>query len=120
MFKLALRNVFRQKLRTGMTVTAIVSGVVALIVSGGFVQDVYHQLAESLIHSRSVHLQVSRAGFQTHGTRSPDKFLIDQPELLIQSLKKSPEVQDVLSRVNFSGLISNGRSDWPVIGDGVE
>ena len=120
MFKLALRNVFRQKLRTGMTLAAIVLGVVGLILSGGFVQDVYHQLGESIIHARSGHLQVSRAGFQAHGTRSPEKFLIDQPQLIIESITKLAEVKDVLSRINFSGLISNGRSDWPIIGEGVE
>ena len=62
MLKLALRNVFRHKLRTGMTLAAIVLGVVGLILSGGFVQDMYNQLGEWIIHSQSGHLQVSRIG----------------------------------------------------------
>src|SRR5258706_882332 len=120
MLKLALRNVFRQKLRTAMTLAAIVLGVVALILSGGFVQDVYYQLGEALIHSQSGHMQVSRAGFQAHGTRSPEKFLIDRPDSVRQALLNQPEVDDVMARINFSGLISNGRSDWPIVGEGVE
>ena len=120
MLKLALRNVFRQKLRTAMTLAAIVLGVIGLILSGGFVQDVYYQLGEALIHSQSGHLQVSRAGFQAHGTRSPEKFLIDRPDSVTQLLMKLPQVDDVMARINFSGLISNGRSDWPIIGEGVE
>ena len=120
MLKLALRNVFRQKLRTGMTMAAIVLGVVALILSGGFVEDVYYQLGETLIHSQSGHLQVSRAGFQAHGTRSPEKFLIDEPDSISQSLMKLPRVDDVMARVNFFGLLSNGRSDWPIVGEGGE
>jgi putative ABC transport system permease protein len=31
-----------------------------------------------------------------------------------------PEVSDVMSRINFSGLISNGRTDLPVIGEGIQ
>lgn len=120
MLKLALRNVLRQKLRTGMTLAAIVLGVVGLILTGGFVQDVYFQLGEALIHSQSGHLQVSRAGFQAQGTRSPEKFLLDQPDALAALLLKQPEVEEVMSRVNFSGLVSNGRNDWPIIGEGVE
>src|SRR5258706_2238944 len=120
MLKLALRNAFRQKLRTAMTLAAIVLGVIGLILSGGFVQDVYYQLGEALIHSQSGHLQVSRAGFQAHGTRSPEKFLIDRPESVTQLLLKLPQVDDVMARINCSGLISNGRSDWPIIGEGVE
>jgi putative ABC transport system permease protein len=118
--RLALRNVFRQKLRTAMTLAAIGLGVVGLILSGGFVQDVFHQLGESLIHSQSGHLQVSRAGFQSYGTRSPEKFLISQPESIRAALLKLPEVEDVMARINFSGLINNGRSDLPIIGQGVE
>jgi len=120
MLKLALRNVFRQKLRTAMTLAAIVLGVIGLILSGGFVQDVYYMLGEALIHSQSGHLQVSRAGFQAHGTRSPEKFLIAQPDSIMQLLLKMPQVDDVMARINFSGLLSNGRSDWPIIGEGVE
>jgi len=120
MLKLALRNVFRHKLRTGMTLAAIVFGVVGLILSGGFVQDMYHQLAESIIHSQSGHLQVSRAGFHAHGTRSPERYLIDQPDSVKQRLLAQPQVDDVMGRINFSGLISNGRSDWPIVGEGVE
>ena len=63
MLKLALRSVFRQKVRTLMTLAAIAFGVVGLVLSGGFVQDVFIQLGEALIHSQSGHLQITRAGF---------------------------------------------------------
>ena len=120
MLKLALRNVFRHKVRTGMTLAAIVFGVVGLVLSGGFVEDIFYQLGETLIHSQSGHLQVSKTGFQAFGTRSPEKFLIDQPEALRKLVLREPQVDDVMARVDFSGLISNGRSDWPIIGEGVE
>ena len=63
MFRLAFRNIVRQRLRTAMTLAAIVFGVMALILSGGFVHDVYHQLGEALIHSQSGHIQVAKEGF---------------------------------------------------------
>ena len=77
-------------------------------------------MGEALIHSQSGHLQVARAGFQAHGTRSPEKFLIDEPETVKQHILQHPGVDDVMARINFSGLINNGRSDWPIIGEGVE
>ncbi len=120
MLKLAVRNLLRQQIRTGMTIAAICLGVVGLIISGGFVQDVYYQLRESVIHSQSGHLQVSRLGFQAHGSRSPEKFLVDEPDSIRAKILKRPEVQDVMARVHFSGLINNGRSDLPIIGQGVE
>lgn len=120
MLKLALRNVFRHKLRTAMTLAAIMFGVIGLILSGGFVQDVYYKLGESLIHSQSGHLQVSRSGFHDHGTRSPEKYLVTEAERLRKQLTELPQVDDVMARINFSGLLSNGKTDWPIIGDGIE
>jgi putative ABC transport system permease protein len=120
LLRLALRNVFRHKLRTGMTLGAIAFGVVGLIISGGFVQDVYQKLGEALIHSQSGHLQISRVGYYAHGTRSPEKFMIDDSDSVKRLVLKLPQVQDVMARISFSGLLSNGRSDWPVVGEGVE
>ena len=103
-----------------MTLAAIVFGVVGLILSGGFVQDLYFKLGEALIHSQSGHLQISRVGFHAHGSRSPEKFLIDEPEALKKALLALPQVDDVMERINFAGLINNGRNDWPVTGEGVQ
>lgn len=120
MLKLALRNVFRHRFRTAMTLASIVFGVTGLVLSGGFVRDIFIQLGEALIHSQSGHLQVARTGYFTYGSRSPDKFLIENADAVRQKIIALPEVDDVLARVHFSGLISNGRTDWPIIGDGVE
>ena len=41
MLKLALRNVFRQKSHTIMTLAAITAGVAGLILAGGWVNDIF-------------------------------------------------------------------------------
>lgn len=120
MIKLAARNIFRQKVRTGMTLAAIVFGVVGLILSGGFIQDIFVQLGEALIHSQSGHLQVVKKGYFTYGSRSPEKYLMAQPEAVRDKIAAIPAVDEVLVRVNFSGLLNNGRTDWPIVAEGVE
>lgn len=120
MFKLAFRNIFRNRLRTALTLAAIVCGVAAVIVSGGFVEDVFVQLRESTIHSRLGHAQIYRAGYLDYGQREPTRYLIDDPEPLVDQVRAIPHVQDVMTRVNFSGLANNGRADLPIIGEGVE
>ena len=120
MLILAFRNILRQRLRTAMTLAAIVFGVMALILSGGFVQDVYHQLGEALIHSQSGHLQVVKQGFFEKGSRSPEQYIIGEPERLRSQIASQPGVSDVMARISFSGLINNGRTDWAIVGQGVE
>ena len=120
MWKLAFRNVLRHKARSGMTLLAIIAGVVGLILSGGFVQDIFTQLGEVLIHSQSGHMQVAKSGYFERGARSPDKYLIDDSERLRRKIQEVNAVDDVMGRLFFSGLINNGRSDLPIIGEGIE
>ena len=78
--RLALRNLARQRMRTGVTLAAIAFGVAALIVTGGFVEDIFIQLGEALIHSQSGHLQVAERGYFEGGTRTPERFQIRDPD----------------------------------------
>ncbi|HTE14829.1 MAG TPA: ABC transporter permease, partial [Burkholderiales bacterium] len=103
-----------------MTLAAIVCGVVGLILAGGWVNDIFVQLGEALIHSQSGHLQVYKQGFYAAGSRAPEKYLIANPADVSNSLASSAHVDSVMARLNFSGLLNNGRSDMPIIGEGVE
>ena len=119
-FKLALRNIFRQKVRSTMTLAAIVIGVISLVLSGGFVKDIFVQLGEAVIHSQTGHIQVFRKGFVERGARQPDRFLIENPVAASAQIAALPQVKEVAARLNFSGLLNNGRRDLAVIGEGVE
>jgi putative ABC transport system permease protein len=103
-----------------MTLAAIAFGVIGLILSGGFIQDIFLQLGEAVIHSQSGHLQVAKTGFAAHGARRPDQYLIAEPDALKARVAAHPEVSDVMGRIAFSGLLNNGRSDLSVIGEGIE
>lgn len=120
MWKLALRNVLRHKTRTAMTLLAIVTGVVGLVLSGGFVHDIFTQLGEVLIHSQSGHMQVARSGYFERGARSPEKFMMQDAEALRDEIQGMDGVENVMGRLYFAGLLNNGRTDLPIVGEGVE
>lgn len=120
MFALAIRNVFRHRVRTAITLAAIVFGVVGLIVSGGFIHDMFFRLAEVIIHSQTGHVQIGKQGFFSYGSRSPDKYMIDAPEAIRQALAGRSEVTDILARIHFTGLLNNGRTDLAIVGEGIE
>lgn len=120
LIKLALRNIVRQKIRTAMALAAVIFGVTGLIVSGGFVQDIFVQLGEAIIHSQTGHVQVFRRDFLERGMRQPERFLIESPDRLGARLAAAPGVTEVAARLNFSGLLNNGRRDLAIIGEGIE
>jgi putative ABC transport system permease protein len=117
---LALRNLARHKARTAITLAAAVLGVAGLIVSAGFVRDIIRQLGEAVIHSRTGHLEVNRAGYYAHGTRSPERYIIESPEDLRRRIAGVAGVTDVMGRLAFSGLANNSHTDLAIIGEGIE
>lgn len=120
MWKLALRNVLRHRLRTGMTLAAIVFGVAGLILAGGFVTDVFHQLGEAVIHSQFGHIQVARQGYFDAGTRTGGAYRLDRFRDLQARLAAVEGVDFVAARLSFAGLLNNGKADWAILGEGVE
>ena len=120
MLKLALRNVFRQRVRTALTLAAISLGVVGLILTGGFVEDVLVQLREATIHSQLGHIQIHSAGYSTLGRRDPYRYMIDDAEKVEALVSAHPHVTSAMARIEFSALLNNGRNDQPVLAEGIE
>ena len=118
--RLAVRNLTRHRGRTALSIGAIAFGVAGLIVTGGFVEDVFVQLAEATIHSQLGHVQVARRDYFGQGAGRPADYLIEAPAPLMRRLAALPGVDDALSRVRFSGLLNNGRADLAIVGEGVE
>lgn len=121
LFSLALRNIVRQRARSAATLMAIAIGVAGLILAGGFVQDIFIQLGEAMIHSQTGHIQVTKQGYREGKSRSPEKYLIQNPDQLKTGIQDNiPEVQQAMARLGFSGVINNGKRDLGIIGEGVE
>jgi putative ABC transport system permease protein len=120
MWKLAFRNIFRQKARTGLTLLAIIAGVIANIFAGGFIEDIFFQIKDATIRSRIGHIQLYKAGYYTLGRRAPFKSMIENPQQKIDEFRKINHVDDILPRVYFSGLLSNNRTNFSVIGEGID
>jgi putative ABC transport system permease protein len=120
MLRLPLRNILRQRARAALTLASIAIGVATLVLTGGFTEDVLLQLRESTIHSRFGHLQVYKQGLFASGGHHPLNFLIDNPDAVAHAVDGVPGVEARATRVSFSGLISNGRGELLILGEGVE
>lgn len=121
LFAFALRNVFRHRTRSAGTLAAIAIGVAGLILAGGFVKDIFIQLGEAIIHSQTGHIQITAKGFRDGKNREPDKYLIRSPaELGKQIQMLSPSIAFTMARLNFAGVLNNGRRDLGIIGEGIE
>jgi putative ABC transport system permease protein len=118
--KLAIRNVFRNRRRTLITLAAMGFGAAAIIVFGGFVNAIFWGVRESTIRSQVGHIQLYRKGFSDKGNLAPFDYLIsDYPELRAE-LMKIDHVKTVTARLGLSGLVSTGDTTTSFVGAGVQ
>src|SRR5207244_6620235 len=117
--KLALRNVFRNRRRTLITVAAMGFGAAAIIVFGGFLHSIYFCVRESTIRSQVGHIQIYRKGYSEKGNLAPYDYLVADYPALREALQRLPHVQTVTARLGFSGLVSTGDTTTAFVGAGV-
>lgn len=117
---LALRNLFRHRSRTLATLFAIALGVASMILAGGFVKDILIQLGEATIHSQTGHIQLATPAYWASRSRTSDSLMIENPAATKQALSKLPGIEQIVGRVNFVGMVSNGKRDLAIMGEGIE
>jgi putative ABC transport system permease protein len=118
--KLAIRNVFRNRRRTLITLAAMGVGSAAIIVFGGFVNAIYWGVRESTIRSQVGHIQIYRKGYSERGNLAPFDYLVPDYSALSTELSKLPHVRTVTARLGFSGLVSTGDTTTAFVGAGVQ
>jgi putative ABC transport system permease protein len=118
--KLAIRNVFRNRRRSLITLLAMAFGAAAIIVFGGFVNSIYFGVRESTIRSQVGHIQLYRKGWSDKGNLAPFDYMIGDYTGLRAELAKLEHVKTVTGRLGFSGLVSTGDSTTSFVGIGVD
>jgi putative ABC transport system permease protein len=118
--RLALRNVLRQKRRTVLTILVLVAGYVALALAGGFMAQTFQALSDGAIQGGFGHLQIlPKGGLEADEGQSLEHAL-PNGEVLATQLRKDPAVAEVLPRIQFMGLASNGTRSVAFLGTAVD
>jgi len=66
------------------------------------------------------HIQIYRTGYHEHGSANPYKYLIETPAEVSKRIEGTPDVEAVMARLSFTGVINNGRTDIAILGEGIE
>lgn len=120
LLRFAVLNLLRHSRQTFFGLLVIVLGVTGLVIARGFVLDVFQQLGEMTIRSQLGHLQATMPGFRESGAGRADEYLLVEAAAVEQTLRKDPRVREVMGRLTFSGVISAGRNELAIEGEGVE
>lgn len=117
-FKLAFRNVIRQRRRSAIAVGAVTFGIMALILANGFIEWIFLDFRESTIKSQLGQLQIVRPGYHDSGKADPFAFLLPDTVPELETPGKPHQIKSVVPRISFNGLISHDEATISFIGDG--
>jgi putative ABC transport system permease protein len=119
-YSLALRNVFRHRVRSAVALSAIAFSAIVLMLAGGFIEWIFWAMREAATETGLGHVQIMRPGYLEGGTADPYRYLLPNDTQLVSSLETQPHVKAIARRLNFSGLISAGEATLSFVGTGVE
>ena len=108
LLRLAMRNVFRAKARSAITIGALFFGVTMTLLLSGFVMGVGESLVSEAIESRVGAIQVHRVGYFEKRDRQPLALHLTRDPTVEAKLLATPNVKALTPRITFSGLLTNG------------
>lgn len=119
LWKFAARNIARNRRRTLLTLGVVVFGFAAIALAGGFMAQSLDGLGESTIRSGMGHLQIAPPGGFDDGGWETGRGLEGEARIAAL-LREDPAVKEILPRLEFVGLLSDGRRSVPFLGVGVD
>jgi putative ABC transport system permease protein len=122
---LAWRNVRRNGRRSLLTLLALLSGTVGVLLFGGYVNDTIHGLQTSTVRTYG-HLQVVARGYLDFGRGNPGRYSIREYEALIQRIRAdavlAPLVRLASPVLDVEGVAGHyaARASTNFVGEGVD
>jgi putative ABC transport system permease protein len=119
-FKIALRNVLRNKRRSGLTFASIALGLALILVFQGLISGMDTQITDNFIRAQAGHIQVYHEGYIKKARLLSLDNRISDPDALIKSIKQAPDVKEVAERIRFGALVGTRRESVRVMGLGID
>ena len=118
-FKFAVHNTLRNRRRSLVTVSIAALGTAAILLAGGFALFTYEALAQAAARDTG-HLVLGTPASFTTDEDVPLQHGLSNVDALRTQLLADPAVRQVLPKVVFSGLISNGDKSTVMVATGVD
>lgn len=115
----AIANTLRNRRRSIVTVSIAALGTAAILLAGGFALYTYQALAQGAARSTG-HLIIGTPAQFSQEEDVPLQHGLDEHARIRAALVADADVRQVLPRVSFSGLISNGDKSTVMLAAGVE
>ena len=119
-FRLALRNILRQRRRSLIAMAAIGFGIISMMLAAGYIEWIFWANREGVTVNQLGHIQITRPGYHEGGKADPFSFLLPEKSPALNAIQNRPDVKSITPRLSFNGLISHADSTLTFIGEGID
>ena len=120
LFQMALKNVFRNKKRTLITLAAVFFGVFLSVLANGLNKGLEWQIGDLYIKTDTSALKIVNESYQIDDLTNPIDYPINKYEPITKVLAGNPDVKAFSPRISFHGSLTNGVNEIRAIGLGVD
>ncbi|MDY7028427.1 MAG: ABC transporter permease, partial [Spirochaetota bacterium] len=120
LFKVAVKNVFRNARRTVLNVIALTVGISIMVICIGWVRGYFTVLFDGIIDFDTGHIQILHPGYQEESRRLPLDYTVTHYEELREKISGIEGVRAVTGRIMSAVELSNGRSSVRMYAKGID
>lgn len=117
---LALRNVFRQRVRSLFSLGTIGVGALGLFLFMGFNAGLMNQYRANAIRARFGHAELTQRGYRGQAHARPWEHWLSDTPLMLTALRAMPGVRDVYPRLSFGAFVVRGETSLIAQGEGID
>ncbi|MFC1848973.1 ABC transporter permease [candidate division CSSED10-310 bacterium] len=119
LLKLGFKNIFRNKLRSGLALAAIALSIALIIVGMTFIKGAHTQLFQELLNEYG-HLVLANENYFEKSRFNPLDYSIENADQLLAELKSIKEIITSIKIIEFGFLIDKDEQNEPVRVTGVD
>jgi len=120
LWRIAIRDIGRNKRRSGATLVAMLLGVGSLVVTGGIMEGSYSGMIDDNVRVQTSHLQVRDADYERSEGSLKWEDLLDDADAVAARVRELPHVQDATPILWASGVVGLGEQSVNVAVNGMD
>jgi len=118
--RLAVRNLLRNRRRTGFAVAAMGMSAAGLLLFMGFNTGLMNQYRDNTVRAHFGHGQVHVRGYWGRAHARPREMWIAEPDRVLATLRGLPGVRGVFPRLSFGAMLVHGEASVAGHGLGID
>lgn len=118
--KFAWKNIWRNRRRTLLTLTAIVVGVTAVVFARSYIKGITDNINESFVRMTSGHVRVAHSEYLRLVRIMPKDYMVPGLDQLGTEIAALPGVERLDRRIQFNVLLSHGDASEAGVAIGID